>query len=232
MPILELTLQSTFYNQEVINRWNYVSSGTPAAVSLSYALAYAFGTIYDLVAVPPGYPTGKPFEAIRNIQSSLVVYDQVTVVDMYSETDFYETPFIQAAAGARGGECLPPTAAVGFRTGRVRRDIRRGTKRFAGLPEADTSNNTFAGPYQALLTTLASRMSAPLTYNDEGNTITFTPAILGRELYTPDPLRPERKAYRPYATETLQMQHLAQGFAWDWYSGVRTQVSRQIGRGR
>lgn len=232
MALLELTLQSTFQGQEVINRFNYVSTGTPAAVSLSFALVSAFGCIYDPDSVPPGYPADTPFGAIRAIQSNAVSYDQVSAIDVYSVTDFYETPFLEPATGARGGETLPSFAAIGFRTGRVRRDIRRGTKRFVGVAEGETGGGTYTTSFRELLEAAAVKLSEVLTYDDEGNTITFAPCIVSKQKYTPDPLRPDRVAYRYYPTLEEQMQHIATGILWDYYPNVRSQTSRQIGKGR
>lgn len=232
MALLELTLQSTFQGQEVINRFNYISTGTPAAVSLSFALVSAFGCIYDPDGVPPGYPADTPFAAIRAIQSSSVSYDQVSAIDIYSVTDFYETPFLEPATGGRGGETLPSFAAIGFRTGRVRRDIRRGTKRFVGVAEGDTGGGTYTTNFRPLLEAAALKLSEVLTYDDEGNTISFAPCIVSKQKYTPDPLRPDRVAYRYYPTLEEQMQHLATGILWDYYPNVRSQTSRQIGKGR
>lgn len=232
MALLELTLQATFQGQEIINRFNYVSTGTPAAVSLSFALTSAFGCIYDAVAVPPGYPANTPFAAIRATQVAGVSYDQVSVVDVYSATDFYETPFLQAALGTRNGEPLPPFVAMGYRTGRVRRDIRRGTKRFVGLNETDLNSGAYSGSFTPLLAAVATKLGATLTYDDEGNTISFAPVIVGKQKYTPDPLRPERVAYRYYPTLAEQLDHIATGASWDYYSTPRSQTSRQVGKGR
>lgn len=232
MALLELTLQATFQGQEIINRFNYVSTGTPAAVSLSFALTSAFGCIYDTVALPPGYPANTPFAAIRASQHVAVSYDQVSVVDVYSATDFYETPFLQAATGARTGEAMPPFVAMGYRTGRVRRDIRRGTKRFVGLSESDVNGIAYTGSFTPLLTAVANKLGATLTYDDEGNTISFAPVVVGKKKYTPDPLRPERVAYKYYPTLTEQLDHIATGASWDYYSTPRSQTSRQVGKGR
>lgn len=232
MALLELTLQSTFQGQEIINRFNYVSTGTPAAVSLSFALVSAFGCIYDPDGLPPGYPADTPFAAIRAAQSSAVSYDQVSAIDVYSVTDFYETPFLEPATGSRSGEQLPPFAAMGFRTGRVRRDIRRGTKRFVGLAESDTINGMYHSDHLERLQLIATKLSEVLTYDDEGNTISFAPCIVSKQKYTPDPLRPDRVAYRYYPTLDEQMQHIATGILWDYYPTVRSQTSRQVGRGR
>jgi len=234
MALLELTLQATYFNQEIINRWNYVSTGTPASVTLSFALASAFGCIYDTVAVPPGYPANTPFAAIRGIQMNSLAYDQVSVRDVYSDVDFYETPFLQAAAGLVGsGEAMSPTSAAGYRTSRIRADIRRGTKRFAGLSEANVGpGGVFAAAALTAMALVATRMGEVLSYNDEGNTITFTPVIVGKEKYVPNPANPDKFAYRYYPTLAEQEDHWAAGISWDYYTQVRTQTSRQYGRGR
>jgi hypothetical protein len=232
MALLELVLQSTFVGQECINRFNYVSSGVPAAVSLSFALTSAFGAIFDTLGNV--YPTGTPFNSIRTSQSVGVVYDFISVRDVYSATDFYETPFVQTAAGTVAGDSMSPTQAYGFRSNRVRSDIRRGMKRFVGVtePNVGSGGNIDVAFMNTALNTLAGRLGEVLTYNDEGNTLTFSPCIVKKFEYTPDPLRPERKAYKYWEDEADQLANIAVGIAWDAYPQVRTQVSRQYGRGR
>jgi hypothetical protein len=76
---------------------------------------------------------------------------------------------------------------------------------------------------------LASVMGDTLTYDDEGNTLTYTPCVVQKEKYT----TPSGKdAYRYYATESAQAPHLAVGVAWEVYDTERSQVSRQYGHGR
>lgn len=50
MPIMEVVLTQNYYGQEIINRFNYRASGTPAAVTYSFALVSALGAIYDELA--------------------------------------------------------------------------------------------------------------------------------------------------------------------------------------
>jgi hypothetical protein len=45
MPLYEVVLEQRYYNQQVVNRWNYVGSGTPASVTGSFALLSALGFI-------------------------------------------------------------------------------------------------------------------------------------------------------------------------------------------
>lgn len=234
MAVMEVVLQQTFANQEIINRWNYVSSGTPASVSLSFALVQALGGIFDAALVPPAYPPTKFMRHLAAAQSSGVTFDFLFARDVYSTTDFYESPFVQPLIGTATGEALSPANAFGFRTNRVRTDVRRGTKRFVGLTEGNCGSLGALLPafLTGAMATVAADMSAVLTYDDEGNTLTFNPAICSKEKYTPDPERPERTAYRYYSTQTLQLQHTATGIQWDAYTTMRTQTSRQYGRGR
>lgn len=234
MALFEVVLQSSFANQQCINRFNYVSSGTPAAVSQSFALTSALGAIYDSVAVPPGYPAGSLLRGIAAICSTAVVFDFISVKNIYSTTDFYETPFIQAFTGDLSGDTMNPSTAVGFRSGRIRSDIGRGYKRFTGIAESVQSGGGQLTPafLNGAAQTLALRLGETLNYNDEGNALTFTPCIVGKQKYIPNPARPDRVAYRYYPTEAEQLERLAVGINWDAYPQTRTQVSRQYGRGR
>lgn len=235
MAILEVTLQSDLFGQECINRWTYNASGTPASVSRSFALAFAFGAIYDTVAVPPGYPPDTILDHIANNVSNEVTFQQLTVVNVYDPTDFYQVPFVQPYTGGASGECSAPFVSFGFRTTQVRRDIARATKRFPGVPESAVgSGGDVVGAWVTSLNLLAEAMTDVLEYNDEGNTLLFAPCVVGKQEYDPNPTVPDanHRAYRYYPTLTEQEEHLAQGIIWQLYPQVRSQVSRQYGKGR
>jgi hypothetical protein len=72
-------------------------------------------------------------------------------------------------------------------------------------------------------------MSATLTYDDEGNTLSFQPCVVGREWREGNT---GKFAYRYYETESEQLENVATSVTWQPYSTVRTQVYRQYGRGR
>lgn len=235
MALMEVVLEQTFAGQQCINRWNYVASGVPASVTYSFALTFALGAIFDEVAVPPGYPAAEMMRIIAAIQQNNVTFENITVKNLYSVTDFYSTPFVNALTGDQAGEANSPISAFGFYTNRVRTDIRRATKRFAGVAEAAAgSQGIITGGQLALMLTLANKMSANLTYDDAGNTLTFAPAVLGKQRYDPDSGNPSPtgRAYRYYPTEAEQLTKVAQGVIWNSYDTVRSQVSRQYGRGR
>jgi len=223
----EVVLRGSYAGQEVINRWNYTIAGTLASVTGSFALASAFGTIPDVIT---GFPSDGLFQAIRNIQAASTEYIELVVKEIWDEEDFYTNPFDTGTLGSVSGAGAPGVDAIGFRTNRVTRAIRRGTKRFVGVPQGwigDTGSLTGGATQIAALATL---MAANITYDDEGNTITFTPAVAGKEKYHPAS-NPTGWAYKYYGSWALQSPHVAQGFLWQPYDNVRSQTSRQLGRG-
>jgi len=229
--LYEVTLTQNFQNQQVVNRWNYIGSGTPAAVQPSFGLVNALGAVASVGV----YPTDGLMWKLALTQNSGVTFDNLVVKAIYDVLDFYALPFIEPLAGQRAGEVLPAFNAMGYRTSRVRQDIRRATKRFTGLNEADTTGGTITTAFlTGPMANLAVEMADTLTYLDEGNTLTFVPVVVGKQRYDPETGLPSTtgSAYRYYPTEVEQLQHIAQGFLWDAYNTVRSQVSRQIGRGR
>lgn len=232
MALYEVVLNSSQGGQNLVNRFNYVSGGTPAGISPSLALAFAIGAIYDEVAVPPAYPTGTLLNAISNMCAVALTFQQVTVLNVYDPVDFYQTAFVPPYGGVVATGSAAPFVTMGFRTNVVNRSIGRGMKRFSGLSDnAEANNGVIDGGQLALMATTAERMSEILEYDDEGNTLTFSPAVCSKQKYIPDPEKPERTAYRYYATLAEQLTHTALGIVWESYPTVRSQTSRQYGRG-
>jgi len=232
MPVMEVVLQQTYQQQQIINRWNYVAAGTPAAVTFSFALTNALGA----VAVAGVYPATLLMRLIAAVQNTAVAFDLLTVRNVFSTTDFYSLPFIEPLQGQDAGEGMAPFVSYGARTNRVRSDVRRATKRFVGVTETrvGAGGNLVTAWQTTTLQALIAEMTEVLTYNDEGNTLTFTPAVCAKERYNPDTglADPNGRAYRYFATEALQLAKTATGILWDSYSQVRSQASRQIGHGR
>lgn len=232
MALLEATLLQTYFNQECVNRFYYQSVGEPAATTLSFLLTRGMGAIESAGVYDPA----RLLKKIGLMQSSAVSFVTLTVKRLYSATDFYSLPFISPLSGSISGDSLSPTAAIGFRTNRTRSDIRRATKRFAGMTEA---NNDPGGVLASAFVTgvvnaVRLALGAPIIETDEANTVTFTPVVLGKQRYDPETHLPDvnGRAYRLYPTEAEQLTHVMSGIVWDNYSTVRTQTSRQYGRGR
>jgi hypothetical protein len=227
MPLYEVVLQQSYFGQEVINRFNYLGSGTPASVTGSFGLLSAMGFIPTSTTLLAG-TVGAGIQGIQNAACSFV---QALARAIYLDDDFFDNPFFANTVGGVGGlgDPVSPVNAFGFRSNRVKQSIGRGYKRFAGMSEGDTDSGgvltTSAG---IRLTNLRNEMGATLTYDDSGNTLTFTPCVAQKLKYT----TPSGKtAYKYYPTEAAQAPHIANGIAWEFYPQLRTQTSRQYGRG-
>jgi len=228
MAVMELLLTQRANQQLVVNRWHYVSTGTPAAVTLSFALLSAAGLL-EATGSPPKFPVNSLGRAIQGMQTGSTQFISAYARDLYSTTDFYEAPFASTVVGEQGGEAYATFVAMGYRTNRVRTDVRRGMKRIVGVPELAFGDLGILNPaFAATANLVATRMSDVLSYDDEGNTISFSPAVLGLTEYTTPAGNP---AYRRYATVTEQLAHTATGVLWTTYAEARSQVSRQRGRG-
>jgi len=216
-------LNGVFAGQKTVNRWNYVSGGAPASVSGSFGLAFAMG-----MAPPSG--TTSLFYRIKALTSIYITYTDFNVKNLYDTEDFYSAPFGSPQTGLQPGEAEPPFEAYGFRTNQVRTDVARGYKRFAGVPDVEVGNLglVVAATITGLMNPLATAMSAVLTYDDEGNTVSYSPAVLGGQKYTTPS---GKEAYRNYPTEALQLEWAAIGVLWEPYVEARSQMSRQRGRG-
>lgn len=222
----EMTLRASYANQLCINRWFYELVGTPASVTGSFALAAAAGWIFE----GADFDEGTFAATMQDLVVTSFAFEEVIIRDLYSVTDFYTLPFIPAIGGSAAGEGMSPFEAYAFSTSRVRSDIRRGQKRIPGCSETLVGvEGIITGAGETLMLNMAAAMTNNLEYDDEGNTLTFNPVILGFEKYVvPDS---GKDAYRPYATEVLQSDHVAQGFLWSPKPRTSTQNSRKVGRG-
>jgi hypothetical protein len=223
MPIYEVVLNGRYFNQATVNRWNYVSGGSPAAVLGSFGLANAMGLA----------PVGSAdflFGSIKALVSNQAVFTSFSVKNLYDPEDFYSAPFGTTQTGAAVSQAMSPTQAYGFRSNQVSTEIDRGTKRFAGCTEGNVGDGGIVDTptVTTLMQPIADKMSAVLTYNDEGNIVSYSPAILSRQAYvTPS----GKTAYKKWPTEAEQLDHAAIGIVWEPYNSTRTQGSRQYGRG-
>jgi hypothetical protein len=76
-------------------------------------------------------------------------------------------------------------------------------------------------------------MSLTLSQVIAGVTVAFKPVILGKLRYqTNEGETPAKYAYKLYPTEAEQLEHVADVGVWFPYTQVRTQGSRQYGRGQ
>lgn len=208
--LFEVLLRQLYLGKNILNRWHFNSSGTPAAVSLSFGLASAFGGIPD--GITGAFPVGSIMDLLANVQHESLQYVELTVEALYDVADFYTTPYSSSQVGLNTGTAMATYEAYSLQSNRVRTDVRRGNKRIASVSETyvDTGG-VIVGGMVAALDNLAGAMSTPLTYDDEGNTLTYTPCVLAFEEYTAPSGKP---AYRKWATLSVQLDHAALGVSW------------------
>lgn len=227
MPLYEVTLEQSYFNQLIVNRWNYLGSGTPAAASPSFGLLTALGFLPTSTTLA----TGTLGRALQSLQNSSTIFVQATVRAVYVDDDFYGSGFLAGTVGSSGiaGDAMSPIASYGFRSNRIKQSIGRAYKRFVGMNENAVGAGGAINPAIAAdIEAVRAAMSATLTFDDEGNTLTYTPCVAQKEKYTTPS---GREAYRYYGTELLQAPHLAVGISWETYNEMRTQNSRQYGHG-
>lgn len=228
MAVLEAVLTSQYQNQLVINRFHYVSSGDTGPVTHSFGLLSAMGGIAP-TGSPAYFSAGTILQGIQNISALSFAFKALYIRNLYDPTDFVETAYNSTTNGNFAGSPASPMLAYGLTSGRIRTDIRRGSKRFAGVTEDGMSDaGVVSGPALTALNTLCTRLSATLSYTDAGASLSFAPAVLGFEEYT----TPRgNRAYRKYSTEAAQLLHAALNPVYSPVSTIRSQVSRQYSRG-
>lgn len=223
--LYEVVVRQTYQGRNVINRWNYNGSGVPAAVSMSFALASAFGAIPD--GITGDFPDNTILWRMLNNASTDLVFVETQVTALYDVVDFYAVPYPTSQNGSQGGTAMSPFLAYALQSNRVRTDIRRGNKRFCGVTETYIgAGGIVEAGMPALLDTLAEYMSDTLEYDDEGNTLSFQPCILSYEKHAPD-VDHDTEWYAPYPTNAEQLEHAALGITWQAKAYVTTQNSRK-----
>lgn len=224
MALYEVTVRGSLYGQSVINVFSYsVTTGvivTPSASELLNLMGFV------PVGDPAELPAGTLFAAWRALVSVDVNFLSVEARELYSLTDFFEVAYSPAEVGGQANSAFSPFVAFGVFSNRVRTDIRRGFKRFAGVTEAqvDAGGDLEAGAVTALAL-VASKMSLVLS----GATADYSPSVISREKVI-DPVT-GKVTYQLYADPVEQFEHTARGVTYAGYDTVRSQTSRQYGRG-
>lgn len=219
--LYEVLIRQRYFGKNPINRFHFNMTGTPASVLGSFALTSALGVIPSAGV----YPADTVFDEWRDVVSNDLFFVETQVAALYDVEDFYVRPFLADIAGQQTTESMSPMNAFGLHSSRVRTDIQGGSKRLCGVTETQVGDGGLVvSSTTTALQELCAVLNEGLTYDDEGNTLTFTSAVLGFQEYT----TPKgKKAYKKYATLSEQMDHAALGVLWSPMAAVRSQTSRQ-----
>jgi len=228
MAFYRVTLRQEYFGQQCINEWSYFSPDTLGATPSSLELLTLMGFIPE--GDPLAFPADTIAAALAVVQSDNVQYLSVEARELYSLTDFYEAAYSPPLTGENtGGDSMSPFVAYGSFSNRVRTDIRRAFKRFVGVMEADVAaGGELTSGSVTENTTLADAMSEILA----GATAVYSPAVFSL-LKEPIPdTDPVRYRYVKYPDPADQDEHTARGISFAPYTVVRSQTSRQYGRGQ
>jgi hypothetical protein len=194
-------------------------------VQLSFGLAAAFGGIVD--DITSDFPAGTIMDFLAQAQSLELRYVELSVLALYNPLDFYVIPFSTTQKGTATGTPMSPFCAYPLQSNRVRTDIRRGNKRFAGVTEGYVKEGgEIEGVMLTVLEALGTVMTDPLVYDDEGTDLTYTPVVLSMKKNAPDADHDE-DWYSLYPTEALQLEHAAIGVTWAPKTFMTTQNTRK-----
>lgn len=187
LALYEVVVYGNISGQLTVNRFHYRSDESPDQHTGAEGLAEALGLSID--QVPP--VTSTLIGQWATLVSSAFAFTEFIVRDMYSNVNFFAAPFAPPLSGSTSSDVEAPFVSYGFSSNRVRSDIRRGQKRFAGVTEnAVNAAGVITTAQLGELETLASRMDEIVAWTEGEETIAFTPVILGLERHEPDP--PER----------------------------------------
>lgn len=225
MALYEVVLRQRYYDQNVINVFSYQADSGLGLSPTALELLELMGFI--ATGDPLEFPADTIASNLQSIQNAAVFFMSVEARELYSVTDFYEAAYSPPIQGTWASvNTNAPFEAFGLRTNRVRLDVRRGTKRFVGVSE-DTVNpgGELTTAMVGFLADLSELMSEVLA----GAISTYHPAIIPRERVVDE--ETGRVTYQLYASPSVQEDLTAVDVVWQPYTQVRSQVSRQYGRG-
>ena len=223
--LYEVALVGNLGESLIVNRWNYVGNITSAPPLSAFGLLSAMG----LIPTAGAFPADTLGAAIAALTSNGLEWNQAIVRSIYDPLDFVDAPFVPVVPGIQSGDVEAAFVAIGFRSNRVRTDIHRGYKRFAGVNESLVNSfGVLTSTAVTLATTLATRLGEVLTYEETTHTNTYTPVVVHKDKVEDEP---GHFVYRYFETIEEQLDNVASGLTWENYPTVRSQISRQIGRG-
>jgi len=196
-------LKQSFENQDLHNIFTYQRDDTGLAIDLKTAFVANVLNLINFIQ----------FGDIKNVL--------LRITNLGDLSDNWDEPLTGEGA-VTAGQMLPVHDAVNFTLRPTSRAVRPGSKRFSGISESFQAGGTITDSgYIGDLNDLKAGLG---TVIDSGDGDTFTPVIVKRVKYNPDPDRPEHFAYRfPTIGETPVVSTI---------SGVllNTRVSHQVSR--
>lgn len=99
----------------------------------------------DYLEIVRDWMINEVLAAVRGIQTASLKYENLFIQNVTNGIDFIDHTFVDVTGTQGAVETLPSFVTLTFRLLRETLATRHGYKRYAGIPEAWTSGNTFVG---------------------------------------------------------------------------------------
>lgn len=162
------------------------------------------------------------WDKIRDQQVDSIINVDVVVFNLGTETDFH-TQSLSSAAGMRAVADSPSFIAGGIRFPSLNRDIRSGSKRFAGMAESDYTDGVLVAAANTLLVDIATVMIGDWLASSDSHVVA-TYAIIKRVCDETDPVTGDCLKYRLPETDGELKFYLPIG------SVVNQEITSQVSR--
>jgi len=163
--------QSADYSNRFINVFTYDVNDFLPSSAVANDLANSFNNI-----------VGDAASGMTSILHTSMELEGITVYSPWDPTVL--GILLSGATGTRTGTATNRFTAWGFKSQRIRADIRAGFKRFGIISEGDTSGNVPTVGMTTILNSFATSMDTVLTVSDGVSSYTATPIICKRIPYT------------------------------------------------
>lgn len=186
-----------------------------------YRSADALGTAQNLSAV--WKEPGNIANLVNQVQTTIAKNLSVKVINLYSDTDFYEDG--HTGTGAIADDALPMHSAVNFALKIDTRALRPGSKRFSAIAELNQSNGIIGGVGVIEgFNNIAIALAADLESADP--LAVYEPVVVKRIEYTID--EGEETEHQSYRLPTTALETV---FGNVTVALLNTHVSHQVSRG-
>lgn len=231
--LLEVVIKGTANGEMYINRLNFVASQAGITDSTSYFLLLSLGYL-GITTAPTN---GSVLDELLTCNSGTFQMTELVARNIFAVSDFITLPVgpTNYVGLNSGGSYYSNFSVQKLRSNLRRQDIGRGFLALDRPKESDVDDSGNLGATAlGKLTALGIAIASVPAFTDDGENISWTSCVVGKEKYrtNPDSTKDPTYAYRYYEDKDEQFEHLANGVQWSPMPKVRSQVSRQYGKGR
>jgi hypothetical protein len=199
-------LTQTGLSQPIVNVFFYIATPDTEAVATAFLMAEAFEPL-----VP---------DAINTLQITTVTNSELYVYNLLDPTDLEVRGL--SGGGDTAGTVNTQIDAIGFRSNRTRRDIRRGFKRIGGIPDSAVVDQALNTAFNTAAGTLAGLFGDQLLTTAPNPNSAYDPIVIKR-IFTG--ITGGKRQYRLPETEGELEYFIAS--QWQHSSNIRSQATRR-----